>query len=187
MKRLIQELFINYETEMEPNIDVDLLRQKMREKNFSKSTKLTFPKLPRLVRVLTSVVLVFMIGFILHTYEVRTYLNTNFIFINQMNRKFDVFLEDPILSEKVCCNTNLNLFYGKLNDEDHLIVYPNSKQTIQIKIYQDDILLLNYVSSTNQYKSIILNKDINVFDIFVYKKNEVVYFKQIVINTNELG
>ena len=66
MKKLIQDFFGNYENQMEPSIDTEVFRNCIREKTLNKGIKITFPKLYRLAKAVTSFILFLMIGVLMH-------------------------------------------------------------------------------------------------------------------------
>ena len=103
-----------------------------------------------------------------------------------MQEKFDVFLPNPLFSKQICCHTNLYIYYGQLLNREYLIIYPSSNQNINIKIYQNNILLLDYQSKNSKYKRIRLTKDINTFDIYVTNKNEFDFYHQLIVDLNYL-
>ena len=170
---------------MEPSIDTEVFRNCIREKPKQRN-KITFPKLYRLAKAVTSFILFLMIGVLMHQKEVKTYLEGERLFVSEMQEKFDVFLPNPLFSKQICCHTNLYIYYGQLLNREYLIIYPSSNQNINIKIYQNNILLLDYQSKNSKYKRIRLTKDINTFDIYVTNKNEFDFYHQLIVDLNYL-
>lgn len=190
MKKEIKSFFQNYEYDMTPDIDVNILKRHIGFNSYESPIKLKFRKIQCrwVLVVLVGILIILPSVFLLKSIYSPTYITSPNKDINKyLYHNFDKYTNEPFTTNQLLNDLVIELYHGKKDNEQYIIVRTISTNNYEVLINQDNNLVLTIDTSTRNIESFLITDLLIHCELIVTKDTNELIRKQIVIDTSVLA